>query len=412
MVFKIILESITMAFQQLWGNKLRTFLTLLGIIIGIWCIITVLSAVDSLEKNIRTSLNKLGDDVVYVQKMPWGGSPDDDWLKYLRRPEPNYKDFKALEKKLNTADIIGYSTFVGVSTAQYKSSTVERTYIIGASYDYAELFSIEFEQGRYFSPSEHFYGGNQVVIGYEVAKKIFGENINPIGKRIKVYGRKMQVLGVIEKAGDDLLNPVDFDEVVLMSINTAKKMVSLDKGAMIAVKAAEDVSMEQLKDDITSVLRANRQLKPKQEDNFALNQLSIIANFFDQIFGVINGAGWFIGIFSIIVGIFGVANIMFVSVKERTSIIGVKKALGAKRYVILLEFLIESIILCLIGGIIGLMLVFGMVQLANAVIDFQFFLSAKNIILGSSIAIATGILAGIIPAVTASNLDPVVAMRQ
>jgi putative ABC transport system permease protein len=411
MIFKILIESIIQAFQQIWGNKLRSFLTLLGIIIGIWCIITVLSAVDSLEANIRSSFEKLGDDVVYVQKFPWGDGDKMDWEKILRRPEPDFKDYEAIQKRVKVAEKIGYSAFVGMIPAQYRSNSLDQAFVIGVSFDYGSIFNIEFDKGRYFSPTEHFYGSNKVVIGYKIAEALFGENIEPIGKEIKVKGQKYQVIGVTKKEGSSLVNPIDFDEVILMSIYRTRRFSSVDEGAMIAVKAAEGISLDQLKDELTVAVRSSRRLKPKQEDDFALNQLSVISSVFDSVFGVLNIAGFIIGGFSMIVGLFSVANIMFVSVKERTSIIGVKKALGAKSYMILIEFLVESIILCFIGGAIGLFFVYLTAGAASGASDFQFFLSEQNIIIGSIVSVLTGILSGIIPAIMAANMSPVEAMR-
>ena len=411
MIFKILIESIVQAFQQIWGNKLRSFLTLLGIIIGIWCIITVLSAVDSLEANIRGSFEKLGDDVVYVQKFPWGNHGEIDWEKILRRPEPDFEDYQAIQKRVKSADKIGYSAFIGSVPAQYRSNSLDQAFVIGASFDYGSIFNMEFEKGRYFSPTEHFYGSSKVIIGFKVAEALFGDNIEPIGKEIKVKGQKYQVIGVLKKEGNALVNPIDFDEAVVMSMYRSRRFSSMDRGAMIAVKAKEEASLDQLKDELTSVVRTSRHLKPKQEANFALNQLSIISSVFDSVFGILNIAGIIIGGFSMFVGLFSVANIMFVSVKERTSIIGVKKALGAKNYMILIEFLIESIILCLIGGAIGLIFVYLMVGVASNASDFQFFLSERNIMIGSIVSLLTGIIAGIIPAILAARMSPVEAMR-
>ena len=370
-----------------------------------------MSAVDSLEANIRGSFEKLGDDVVYVQKFPWGNHGEIDWEKILRRPEPDFEDYQAIQKRVKSADKIGYSAFIGSVPAQYRSNSLDQAFVIGASFDYGSIFNMEFEKGRYFSPTEHFYGSSKVIIGFKVAEALFGDNIEPIGKEIKVKGQKYQVIGVLKKEGNALVNPIDFDEAVVMSMYRSRRFSSMDRGAMIAVKAKEEASLDQLKDELTSVVRTSRHLKPKQEANFALNQLSIISSVFDSVFGILNIAGIIIGGFSMFVGLFSVANIMFVSVKERTSIIGVKKALGAKNYMILIEFLIESIILCLIGGAIGLIFVYLMVGVASNASDFQFFLSERNIMIGSIVSLLTGIIAGIIPAILAARMSPVEAMR-
>lgn len=411
-LLQVILESIRQAYQQLTGHKLRTFLSLLGITIGIWCVISILSAVSSLEFNIRSSLQTLGDDVVYVSRFSWGENPHENWFKLLRRPEPDYDDFEDITRRVKTYQLAAYGYSMGGKSVEYRSTNVSRVGIVGVTYDYGKIFSFEFDRGRYFSRAEYNTGKNQVILGASTAEQLFGENINPIGKRVKIGGRKFQVIGVLKKEGKDLINPMDFDETAILPFKAARFLANLIKGGTIVVKADENISLDQLKDDLTAVIRSSRRLRPSEEDNFSLNTLSIVTNVFDVIFGSLNMAGWMIGGFSLLVGMFSVANIMFVSVKERTSMIGVKKALGAKQYMILLEFLIESIILCVLGGIIGLAMVYGSAILATKVSGFDFFLSTQNILVGTGVAVFTGVIAGFIPALRASQLDPVVAMRQ
>lgn len=414
-LYKVITESIAQAFHQLMANKLRSFLSLLGISIGIFCIIGVTAAVDSLEDNVRGSFDKLGEDVVYVQKFMWG-DPGPNWRKYLRRPNILYRDYEVLAERLTTAELIAYSVGLSRRTMKYRSSNVEGVDLQGVTYDFAEMFSFEYAKGRYFSPMEYHSGANRVILGYKVAEELFG-SIDPIGKSIKMGGHKLVVIGVLEEEGENLVNIFNFDNGAVISYELARKIANLKPNnpfgnSSVNVKAAEGVSVQALKDDITWIMRAHRRLKPKEEDDFSLNTLSIISNLLTGFFGVLNSLGYIIGGFAIFVGIFSVANIMFVSVKERTNIIGVKKALGAKRFIILLEFLIEAIILCLIGGLVGLVIVFAVVRGLSGIIDFELFLSTNNVILGLSISIIVGMLSGIIPAMQASSLDPVVAMRQ
>lgn len=412
--FKIITESIAQAFHQLNANKLRSFLSLLGVTIGIFCIIGVLASVDSLEDNVRGSLQKLGSDVVYVKKWPWA-DVSGSWWDYIKRPNPDHNDFEVLSEKSKLADMTSFHVVIGFKTVKYKSSSVENTVLIGSSINFAQMFSLEFEKGRYFSPSEYHFGSNKIILGYKIAEQLFG-SIEPIGKQIKMMGRKFEVIGVIEKAGNDLLNPLDFDECIVVSYNSARGLANLKArhifDTSITVKAAQGVELRDLKDEMTGILRGHRRLKPREKDNFSLNELSMLSQFFDGFFGVLNMLGFIIGGFSILVGGFSVANIMFVSVKERTNIIGIKKALGAKRYVILLEFLIEAIVLCLIGGLLGLMLVYGVVTLLTEVIDFELYLSPENMFWGVVGAVAIGIISGFIPALQAARMDPVEAMRQ
>ncbi len=409
--FKIFGEGILQAIHQLFSNRLRTFLSLLGISIGILCVISVLSAVSSLEFNIRSSFEQLGENVIYVNRFNWGENPQENWFKIMRRPEPDYADYEAIVRNVRSYEKVAFSSFMGAKSMESGSDNISNVFLIGITYDYEDIHQLTFDEGRYFSLSEYNNGSNVIVLGYEVANSIFGKNGNAIGKKVKIFGRKMIVVGVLEKEGKDLINPVNFDQVAFMPYFTARTIMDLSEEGDIMVKSKEGTSNEQLCDELTATLRNERRLKPTEEDNFALNELSILSNFFDAFFGTLNIAGWIIGGFSLIVGGFSVANIMFVSVRERTGIIGIKKALGAKNYFILLEFLIESIILCIIGGVVGLILVFLLAKIATAVSGFNFFLSQSSIIIGISVSVFIGIVSGLIPAIQASRMDPIEAMR-
>lgn len=414
-IFRIIGEGISQTLTQLWNNKMRTFLSLLGISIGIFCIVAVKSAVGSLEDNIRGSFEKLGDDVLYISKLPWDEDPDMNYWKYMRRPNPSYEDYKALVRKASKAEMVSYSVFVGGKTAKYYSTSVEGTFVLAVTEDYADLFTIEFDDGRFFTHSEYGQGSNKVVLGYEVAQELFG-SLDPIGKRIKLMGKAMEVIGVIEKSGKDLINPVNFDNAALVSYEWAKNVVNVKSnhpwGSSLNVKAKENVPLEELRGEVTGVLRARHHLEPREKDDFSINEMSILTNLLNAFFGILNIVGTIIGGFAIVVGMVSVANIMFVSVKERVGIIGIKKALGAKRSVILLEFLIESIFLCLVGGIFGLLLVVFGLNISTAIWEFDMYLSWDNLLLGVGLSAVVGILSGIIPAIQASYMDPVVAIRQ
>lgn len=412
-LLKIIYESIMQALQQLRANKLRSFLSLLGISIGIFCIIGVLSAVDSLEDNVRGSMAKLGNDIVYVKKWPWR-DVSGEWWDYIKRPHPDYADYEMLHDRARLAKLTSYHVVLGFKTIKFKSSSVDRAILIACSLEFADMFSLEFEQGRFFSPAEYAYGSNKTILGYKVANELFGP-VNPIGRTVKVMGKSYEVIGVIEQAGDDLINPLDFDDCVLVSYNSGRGLANLKStnvlDATVTVKAADGVSLRDVKDESRGLLRAHRRLKPMEDDSFSLNELSMISSFFDSFFGVLNLLGIVIGGFAILVGIVSVANIMFVSVKERTGLIGVKKALGAKRYIILLEFLIEAVMLCIIGGIIGLGLVFLITQILTQAIEFELYVDFGNVMKGITISILIGVISGIIPAIRAANMDPVEAMR-
>ncbi|PSR13260.1 MAG: ABC transporter permease [Bacteroidetes bacterium] len=409
---KIITESIRQALQQLTGNKLRSFLSLLGISIGIFCIIGVLSAVDSLEYNIRGSMEKLGNDVVYIQKWPWGNNSD-NWWDLLKRPSPKYNEYEIIRDKARSAKMSTFFMGAGNRTLKWKSNSVERVFLCGVTTEFPAVFGMNFSRGRFFSASESFYSSNKVVLGYKVAQELFGE-VEPVGKAIKLQGGTYEVIGVLEGSGDALINPLDFDEAIMVTYNKLRSLTNVNArqdNTFIAVKAKPDIDLEQMKGELRALVRAQRRLKPRQDDSFSFNELTIVSQQFDQFFGVLHLLGGVIGFFSILVGGVSVANIMFVSVKERTGQIGVKKALGAKRHVILLEFLIEAIILCLLGGIIGLGLVFLITQVLTAALDFPIFISFTNVLLGAGMSVIIGVIAGFVPALQASKLDPVEAMR-
>lgn len=411
---KVLSESVRQAWAQLTGNKLRTFLSLLGISIGIFCIIGVLSAVQSLEDNVSGSLAKLGDDVVYVDKWPWKDNSN-DWWEIFQRPFPDYADYEALKENMPTAGLVAYWTVPGSRTLKWQSQSVEGGYLFVTTYELDRMFNVEVGQGRYWSTSEYANGVDKILLGDAISKELFNA-INPVGKTVKMQGRKYEVIGVLEPAGDDLINPLDFDDAILVTYNNAARFINLKNrsrfGGTVAVKAREGVEMARLQDDIRGILRNNRRLRPREEDNFALNELSMTADALGAFFGVLNMIGFIIGGFSIIVGAISVANIMFVSVKERTSLIGVKKALGARQFVIMLEFLTESVILCVIGGIMGLVLVVGITSIINTAFEaFAITLSPFYAMVGVALSALVGIAAGSVPAGLAARMDPVEAMR-
>ncbi len=414
-LLKILYESVAQAMQQLTSNRLRSFLSLFGISIGIFCIIGIAAAIDSLEYNIRKSFEQLGDDVVFVQKISWGQDPGRNYLKYMRRPNITYDDYEVIKTKAQTASTVVYSVFVGNKTLKYRSNNLEDVFVRAVTHGFAELYQVKFDKGRYFSLAEANYGTPKVVIGYKVAESLFGP-LDPIGKSIKMSGRKMEVIGVIEEMGEGIGNPISYDDEILISYEFAKKVANLKSKSVfgnssVDVKAAAGITNAQLKDELTGILRSSRRLRPRENNNFSLNELSIFAKVLDQIFSVISKMGASIGIFAILVGAFGIANIMFVSVKERTRLIGIKKALGAKNFMILAEFLVEAIILCILGGLIGLGLVYLLVLALSNMIDFDFRLSQENIIWGIGCSVFVGMVAGFVPALRAARLDPVVAMR-
>jgi putative ABC transport system permease protein len=410
----IFLRVFNFALHALSVNKLRTFLSLLGITIGIFTIITVFTIVDSLERNIRGSINDLGSDVVYVQKWPWGGGGGEyKWWKYFQRPEPSFRELKTLKKRMTTASSLAFA--YGLSgTLKYRTNSVERATIFPVSHDYYDIWGFDLASGRYFSDLESSSGSPVAVIGHDLADGLFGSS-DPIGKSIKLLGRKVTIIGVFAKQGSSLIGQ-DTDETIYLPVNYARGMMNVNNrnGAVIMALAKPGVSVDEMKDELQGTMRSVRRLKPKADDNFALNEISVISSGLDALFDAIGFAGGIIGIFSILVGGFGIANIMFVSVKERTGQIGVQKSLGAKNHFILSQFLLESVILCLLGGIVGLLIIYGGLALFKmAAPDFglEIALSTGNVIQGLVLSVIIGIISGFIPAWQASRLNPVDAIR-
>ncbi len=409
LILRLIRESYLFAFQEIIVNKVRTILSLLGITIGIFCVISVFTVFDSMENAIRKSIASLGSNVLYVQKWPWAMGGDYPWWKYWQRPEASLDDMRELEKRTTLSDAIAFMVQVS-KTVKYQNNYIENVGVLGVSQDFDKVWKFEIGQGRYFSQTESASGKNIAIIGADIATDLFQEG-DPVGKKIKIFGRNIEVVGVMTKEGEDFFGNSN-DKIVYLPVNYFKTLVELrDMDATIVVKAKPTVSNEELRDELTGLMRSIRKQKPSAEDNFSINETDIISKGFDSLFAVIATVGWIIGGFSLLVGGFGIANIMFVSVRERTNIIGIQKALGAKNYFILLQFLFEAVFLSLIGGFFGLMIIFLLTIIVSNTTDFTLILTQGNVFLGIGVSAIIGLIAGIVPAFSAAKLDPVEAMR-
>ncbi len=404
-------ESYLFAIQAILLNKIRTVLTLLGITIGIFAVISVFTVFDSLEKELRSSINQFGSKVLFIQKWPWAvGQSDYPWWKYMNRPEPSVEE---LERIGSRAQTVGHASFMtGINrTVEKGSVALESTTALGVSYDYADVISFELKRGRYFTRAEQKAGRNVALIGSKVKNTLF-RDLDAVGKEIKVGGRKVSVIGVIKEEGEDPFGD-SHDWRVVVPVNYLRTLADIkDNGSTIMVKGKEKISIDEMKAEVKGIMRSARKLKPGAEDNFAINETSILTQGFDQFFGIVSMVGWLIGGFSLLVGGFGIANIMFVSVKERVNQIGIQKSLGAKKYFILLQFLFEAVFLSIIGGFFGLLFVYLGTLVANSFdVGITFVLTAGNVALAVIVSAIIGLLAGLIPAYQASRLDPVEAMR-
>ncbi len=409
---KLLRESFLFAFDALRQNRTRTILSLLGITIGIFTIITVFAAVDTFRGNLQSSVDKLGSNSIYIQKWPWGGGGDYPWWKYLKRPVPNIRDYTALKERSSTAAGVCFNVSFNGRTVKYKSNSVEGISLSAVTHDFDKVNNFDLQDGRYYTENESKSGAPSALIGYEIAEGLF-PNITAVGKQIKILGRKVTIIGVFAKEGDDLIGASN-DNQVYLPLNFVRNIIDVESDRYdpnIIVRGKDGINVADVESELNGLMRSIRRLSPAEDDDFALNKTTIITAQLDQLFGIVNIAGWIIGGFSILVGGFGIANIMFVSVKERTNIIGIQKSLGAKNYFILLQFLFEAIALCLIGGALGLSVVFLLTMITTYLLDFKIVLDTFNIVRGVSISLIIGMISGFWPAFSAARLDPVEAIR-
>jgi putative ABC transport system permease protein len=414
---KLIAESFRFAWNSLVTNVFRTILSLLGVTVGIFAIIAVLTVVDSLEKSIKDSLNFLGTSVIYLQKWPFvpesGG--EYEWWHYWQRPNVSYREYQFLQTNLKNHSGMAIISGAGNVLVRYKSNTFNQTNLEAGSFGYIDLFDLPIGEGRYFTQQETELGRNVAIIGHQIRDALFSEE-DPIGKEIKIKDLKFTVIAAMDEEGESFIGFNTNDDKVIIPYNSFRKIYNTgtgawnENGSAVGIKGAEaDVGLVELEYELTGLMRTRRGLKPKERDNFAINRPEAITDIVSGVFDVIGIAGWIIGGFSILVGGFGIANIMFVSVRERTSLIGIQKSLGAKNYFILFQFLFESIFLSLLGGLVGLGIVYllSFIDLGSLELTLTF----KNVLLGAGVSSGIGVISGIIPAALAARMDPVIAIR-
>jgi len=407
---RLLKESFSFAMNALLANKLRTLLSLLGVTIGIFSIIAVLAAVDSLDRKISKDLSSLDKNTIYLMKFSFGPTEIPQW-KREQFPNVKYDEYIYMKGVMTNTEQMGYQIFTKRESIKHESKTVSDVNIVPVSHEFIDIQGLEFERGRFYNESEANSGAAVIVLGDEVASSLF-EGSDPIGKTVRLYGKRFTVIGVLKKKGSGIFD--EDDTSAFIPVNFVRQLYGDNNDGLtnvIIFKPEKGVDMDAYKGEITQKLRAFRGLKAGEIDNFFINVFSGFTDFIDGIIGQMNVVGWIISGFSLLVGGFGIANIMFVSVKERTNLIGIQKSLGAKNRFILFQFLFEAIILSLIGGLIGLFFVWIIAMVLTNALDFEFVLGFGNILLGTSLAAFIGLLSGILPAISAANLDPVEAIR-
>lgn len=409
-MLNILSSSFRLTMQELMVNKLRTALSLIGISFGIFCIIGVLATVNSLERNIQDEIKGLGTNTIYIDKWDYSGGPDYPFWKFVNRPMPKYDEMAFIKQRSQLASHLAYNVN-NMGNVEYQNNMLQGVTYYGITEEQIAIQPIVIQYGRYVSSSEFFAGSSVVVMGYDNAEKLFIRADLAIGKEVTLNGKKAKVIGVIKKEGQNLIG-WNYDGCVIMPYRFIRNVIDeKHSNVFIMAMAKEGITALAFKDELEGVMRSIRKLSPTTEDNFSLNDVSGFSDKISSLFVTINIGGWAIGLLSLVVGAFGIANIMFVTVKERTPMIGLKKAIGAKRRSILMEFLLEAAIICIMGGLIGLLLVYILTIVLSNVFNFPVFISAGILTLAISICIIIGILSGIIPATIAARLDPVVAIR-
>ena len=410
-VLTILWNSFKMALGELKANKLRTFLSLFGITIGIFCIIGVLATIDSLQSKIKSDLSSLGNNSVYIDKWDYSGGPEYPWWKFVKRPSPKIEEMEFVKKKSTLASNMAFFMQTQESFS-YEDNILKGVNFYGVTPDYKNIQSFNIGYGRYFNESDFTRGVPFGVIGYKVAEELYGKADKGVGKTITYKGRKLLVIGVIEKQGSAIINGYDYDKSTIVTHNYLASVYNPDNlGPTIMVQPKPGVTSKALQEELTGIMRQIRKLSPTQEDNFTCNDVAQFKDQVESVFGAVNQGGWAIAGLSLIVGAFGVANIMFVTVRERTSQIGLKKAIGAKSSSILYEFLLESAFLCIIGGLVGLLLVWLLTLALSSFLPFAITIAPSIIFLAFSICIILGVVSGIIPASIAAKMNPLEAIR-
>ncbi len=406
----ILLNSLRLTFQELKVNKLRTALSLTGVAFGIFCIIGVLATVNSLELNIQNEVKSLGSNTIYIDKWDYSGGPNQPMWKMRARPVMKIEEAALIKER---SELTGEITFLlqTMANISHKNDLLENARVYGINEAQINIQPLQFEAGRFFSSSEFINGTNNCIIGFVNAENLFGTAERAIGKQVEIKGKRATIIGVIKREGKNFIG-WDYDNCIMLTNKFARQIFEPEfANPILIAKGKDKVTTDALVQELRGVMRQIRKLSPTQEDNFSLNSVEAFSKAISESFVTINVVGAIIGGISLIVGMFGIANIMFVTVKERTPVIGLKKAIGAKKTTILFEFLLEAAILCILGGAIGLLFVYILTLILSGPLEFPVFISVPMLIITVIICLVVGILAGIIPASQAAKMDPVVAIR-
>ncbi len=402
-------ESLGIAVRALAANKVRGALTTLGIIIGIVAVVTTMTAVNGLQNRFRESFSAVGSDVIYVSRMPWVVMGD--FFLYRNRPGLDLREARALEARLRGRALVNPSLAMQVDVKR-ASETMDGVTVIGTTEKQSLLSSAQPQSGRFLMPYDLNSKKRVCVIGSDIRDKLF-KGVDPIYRTLRVGRHEFRVIGVMEKQGGSFLGGPNFDRQVFIPITTYVGAFGGRRGHVdvnIAVKAPTQEAMADLEYAVVGEMRKVRGLRPAEPDNFSINKLDTLVGTFNSVMGVVLLVGLLVTSISLFVGAVGVMNIMLVSVTERTREIGIRKAIGATRRSILLQFLFESSAICLLGGTIGIVLAAGVTAILNATV-MPASLSLPILGIAVLISILVGVVAGVAPAYRGARLDPIEALR-